>query len=107
MPSCDNISYMAFNLVGEVGEFFSKIAKAIRKEKIVINDNQIETSILSEDLTEQEKADMKAELGDILWQLSGLCSVLGWNLDDVAKENIEKLASRQRRGLIDGSGDRR
>ena len=30
MPSCKNISYMLLNLVGEVGEFASKIAKAIR-----------------------------------------------------------------------------
>ena len=31
MPTCDNISYMLLNLVGDVGGFSSKIAKAIRK----------------------------------------------------------------------------
>jgi hypothetical protein len=34
------------------------------------------------------------EAGDILWQLSGLCSVMGWSLEDVAKMNLEKLAKR-------------
>lgn len=36
MDSCDNFSYMMLNLVGEVGEFASKIAKHIRKEKAEI-----------------------------------------------------------------------
>ena len=31
MDSCENISYMLLNLVGEVGEFSSKVAKHIRK----------------------------------------------------------------------------
>ena len=31
MPTCENASYMLLNLVGEVGEFASKIAKHIRK----------------------------------------------------------------------------
>lgn len=30
MPSCDNLSYMVLNLMGEVGEFTGKIAKHIR-----------------------------------------------------------------------------
>ena len=36
MPSCNNFSYMALNLVGEVGEFVGKVAKAIRKGHISI-----------------------------------------------------------------------
>ena len=36
MPSCKNISYMLLNLVGEVGEFASKLAKAIRKDQLAI-----------------------------------------------------------------------
>jgi hypothetical protein len=31
MATCSNFSYMALNLVGEVGEFASKVAKCIRK----------------------------------------------------------------------------
>nr|CAI9751227.1 hypothetical protein WMHIBSEC_WMHIBSEC_CDS_0051 [Caudoviricetes sp.]CAI9751786.1 hypothetical protein AZFZUZMX_AZFZUZMX_CDS_0051 [Caudoviricetes sp.] len=32
---------------------------------------------------------------------------MGWKLEDVAKLNLEKLASRQQRGVIDGNGDNR
>lgn len=32
---------------------------------------------------------------------------MGWNLEDVAQGNLDKLASRKARGVIDGSGDNR
>ena len=41
----------------------------------------------------------------MLWQLAGLCSVMGWDLEDVAAENLEKLAARKKAGTIDGDGD--
>lgn len=41
MPSCHNLSYMLLNLVGEVGEFSSKIAKGIRKENLIIKENDL------------------------------------------------------------------
>lgn len=47
------------------------------------------------------------EAGDILWQLSGLCSVMGWSLEEVGRRNLQKLADRQKRGVIDGNGDNR
>jgi NTP pyrophosphatase (non-canonical NTP hydrolase) len=47
------------------------------------------------------------EAGDILWQLSGLCEVMGWKLEDVAQQNLQKLASRKERGKIAGEGDNR
>ena len=61
---------------------------------------------LKEKFTELE-AGLKAELGDILWFVAGLADVMGWSLDEVAEQNIEKLASRQKRGVIDGNGDNR
>lgn len=33
----------------------------------------------------------------MLWQLAGLCTVMGWDLEDVARENLSKLADRLRR----------
>ena len=45
------------------------------------------------------------EAGDILWQLSGLCHVMGWSLEDVAAKNLAKLAARKEAGTIDGDGD--
>jgi hypothetical protein len=50
-------------------------------------------------------AELKKEAGDILWQLAGLCRVMGWDLEDVAQGNLDKLAARKEAGTIDGSGD--
>lgn len=120
MKSSHNISYMLLNLVGEVGEFSSKVAKSIRKEDIIIKDNDLRwksqekkdeldaipkiDQLMFEEYLELELA---KEAGDILWQLSGICSVMDWDLDMVAQVNLDKLASRQTRGVIDGNGDNR
>lgn len=34
------------------------------------------------------------ELGDVLWYIAGLCTVLGIDLDDVMRVNIDKLRAR-------------
>ena len=99
MASSENFSYMFLNLVGEVGEFASKVAKAIRKNQISVVYNEIVGTTDAEEL--------QKEAGDILWQLSGLCTVMGWKLEDIAQQNLDKLASRQQRNVIDGSGDNR
>lgn len=114
MPSCDNISYMLLNLVGEVGEFSSKIAKAIRKEDIYIG-GQKDMKGLSKlciyphfipEFVEFNEELMK-EAGDMLWQLFGVFSALGWSAEDIALGNLEKLADRAKRGKIEGNGDNR
>lgn len=104
MPSSENFSYMMLNLVGEVGEFASKVAKAIRKEEVLISANRL-TMFGDDDSIAIREIELKKEAGDILWQLSGICSVLGWSLEDVAQMNLCKLAARQQVGTIDGSGD--
>lgn len=113
MPSCENISYMLLNLVGEVGEFASKVAKAVRKDQVKIGwweegkeadeNDLIPTGSFAE--WNELKEELKKELGDILWQLSGLCTVMGWDLEDVAQTNLDKLAARKAAGTIDGNGD--
>ena len=107
MPTCENISYMLLNLAGEVGEFSSKIAKAIRKEEIIIKDNALyfDFAKLTEESLDRLDESLMAEAGDILWQLSGLCSVIGWNLEEVAGYNLKKLAERKKNGTIAGNGD--
>jgi NTP pyrophosphatase (non-canonical NTP hydrolase) len=100
MASSENFSYMFLNLVGEVGEFASKVAKAIRKNQVSVVYNEIVGS-------SDDDAELQKEAGDILWQLSGLCTVMGWNLEDIAQQNLDKLSSRQQRNVIDGSGDNR
>lgn len=127
MESSNNFAYMILNLQGEVGEFCSKVAKAIRKEKMVIHDNELDDHIVMEvtkaefkNITKEQMkehftpeinaalerdAELKKEAGDILWQLAGLCEVMGWTLEDVARTNLEKLAIRQMEGTIAGNGD--
>lgn len=107
MNTCNNFSYMFLNLVGEVGEFASKVAKAIRKDKAHIDYNKFYSMQGDNALTAEEVADLRKELGDVLWQLAGTCKVMGWSLEEVAQENLDKLASRKGRGVIDGNGDNR
>ena len=59
------------------------------------------------DLTQLDPNDMAAELGDVLWYTAVLANFLGLSLDDVARRNIDKLADRQRRAVLGGSGDNR
>lgn len=107
MPSSENFGYMFLNLVGEVGEFASKVAKHIRKGHYSIMDSNIANGSNIDDLKNPEEAlnELKKEAGDILWQLSGLCTVLNWSLEDVAQTNLDKLAARKAVGTIDGNGD--
>ena len=111
LPLCENCAYMLLNLVGEVGEFAGKLGKAIRHGNIKIDNNKIQGGIASETMELEDWIyfydELKKEAGDILWQLSGLCQEMGWTLEEVAQENLDKLASRKTRGVIDGSGDNR
>lgn len=100
LSSCDNFSYMILNLVGEVGEFAGKVAKAIRKQELGMYDNQIHIKFEDDNKFDIIDDDLMSEAGDILWQLAGLCKVMGWPLDDVAQGNLDKLASRKKEGTI-------
>ena len=106
LPTCYNFSYMMLNLVGEVGELASKVAKAIRKGDATTSNGHLRHPSTRSIDDELEEA-LKLEAGDVLWQLAGLWSVMGWDLEDVAKMNLDKLASRKQRGVIDGNGDNR
>lgn len=108
MPSSENFSYMMLNLVGEVGEFASKVAKALRKETGMMdgpNFYYYKDQDAGMPSSKELKEELKKEAGDILWQLSGLCSVMEWSLEDVAQMNLDKLAARKEAGTIDGNGD--
>lgn len=83
------IGYCLPGLAGEVGELCSLWAKA-QRDGTGIND----TTVIK-------------ELGDILWFVSEIAHLRGYTLLEVAEANIAKLASRQERGTIGGSGDNR
>jgi NTP pyrophosphatase (non-canonical NTP hydrolase) len=103
LPSSENFSYMMLNLVGEVGEFASKVGKAIRKGKATIDENKLMMTEFPTCIEQEEE--LILELGDCLWQVSGLCTVMGWSLEGVAQMNLDKLAARKAAGTIDGNGD--
>lgn len=105
----ENFAYMFMNLVGELGEFASKIAKQIRKGRFELGQNEVlpVEGAIGWDEWKAIDDELELEAGDILWQLSGLCSVMDWDLENVARKNLEKLASRKQRGKIDGEGDHR
>ena len=108
MPSSENFAYMFLNLVGEVGEFASKVAKALRKETGMMDGPNFYYYKYQDEFTpssEELYNELKKEAGDILWQLSGVCTVMGWTLEDVAQMNLDKLSARKAAGTIDGSGD--
>lgn len=131
MPSCENVAYMLMNLFGEVGELMEKVAKKCNSTilaenaaklirfgqvaKIVRKQPDSEVAMfykamytpIEEDLTVEELSEILKECGDIDWQLNGFLSVLGIKAEDVARCNLDKLASRQERGVIDGNGDNR
>lgn len=105
MPTCENLSYMLLNLVGEVGEFASKVAKAIRRGEMKFDENGRITWRGNWEGAREINDELKKEAGDMLWQLSGLCTVMGWTMEDVGQTNLDKLAARMEAGTIDGNGD--
>ena len=87
------IVYPTLGLANEAGEVAGKIKKIFRDKGGVIGD--------------AEREALKGELGDVLWYLAQICTELNLSLDEVAAANLEKLASRQRRGTLYGEGDTR
>ncbi len=89
----DNPIYPTLGLAGEAGEVAEKVKKVLR-DKHGRFDQASKDAIL-------------LELGDVLWYVSQLSSELGFDLNSVAKANLNKLTSRSQRGKISGSGDQR
>ena len=89
----DNLTYPALGLCGEAGEVAEKVKKALRDDGGV--------------LTEERRAALAAELGDVLWYVAQLATEAGLELDTIAGENLSKLLSRQDRDVLQGSGDAR
>ena len=88
LETAKNPAYMVANLTSEAGEVAGKYAKWIRDGVL-------------------DEAGMQKEVGDVLWQIAGLSTVMGWSLADVASQNLRKLAQRQINNTLSGEGDNR
>jgi NTP pyrophosphatase (non-canonical NTP hydrolase) len=89
----DELFHLLLGLCGEAGEIAEKMKKIVRDKE--------------SDFSTVDLDDLKKELGDVLWQLSAIASYFDIELEDIAQTNIDKLASRLKRGVIGGSGDNR
>jgi NTP pyrophosphatase (non-canonical NTP hydrolase) len=87
------LAYPALGLAGEAGEVAEHAKKAIRDDGGVV--------------AEERREKLAKELGDVLWYVAQIASELGLDLDEIARANLEKLISRQQRGVLSGSGDDR
>jgi NTP pyrophosphatase (non-canonical NTP hydrolase) len=59
------------------------------------------------DFSKLDVQSVKKELGDILWYIAVVAEDVGLSMSDIADANIAKLADRQKRGTLRGSGDNR
>lgn len=77
--SCDDTIAMEFHalhgMVGEIGELHSLYQKSYQGHEF-------------------DETHAKKELGDLLWFIAEYCSSQGWEMDEIAQMNIEKLKAR-------------
>ncbi len=87
------LTRLVLGLSGESGEAADHLKKTLRDDAGVLSDERRELIL--------------KELGDVLWYVAQTASALDSSLEEVAKANIAKLASRAERGAVGGSGDNR
>jgi len=88
------VSYPFLGLASEVGEVLGVVKKIKRGDH-------------GADVAPATRQKISDELGDTLWYLSECAREMGLDLAEVARQNIEKLTSRDQRGTIRGDGDDR
>jgi NTP pyrophosphatase (non-canonical NTP hydrolase) len=48
---------------------------------------------------DNQKEAVRENLGDTLWYIAMICNFYNWSMEEVMKENIEKLAKRHPQGF--------
>ncbi len=86
-PADKALEYLSLGLVGEAGEVANKVKKIIRDKKTDV--------------------DVAGEIGDVLWYCAMLADYFDVDLGKIMEDNIDKLQSRKKRGVLGGSGDSR
>jgi NTP pyrophosphatase (non-canonical NTP hydrolase) len=79
-----DVSNYSMGLSGEAGEVVDVLKKIIHHGHEHNNLSQLK---------------LMGELGDVMHYVSGLCTLLNLNLEDVCKYNIEKLKTRYPEGF--------
>lgn len=85
--------YSVSGLSGEAGELSNKVKKIIRDNEGIID--------------KETRHRLMLELGDVLWYVSDVASLLNFALSDVASVNLFRLYGRKREGKLKGEGDER
>lgn len=75
------LSNIGFGLIGETGEVIDELKKILWHSKEINKDK------------------ITNELGDVMWYISSLCSVLDISLEDVLQVNVDKLLKRYPNGF--------
>ena len=88
-----NLAYPTLGLNGEAGEVAELVKKLYRDR--------------GGKLDETIRAKLSKELGDVLWYVAALCAEADLDMQVVAENNVTKLADRQARDVLHGSGDDR
>ena len=88
--SVEELMYLALGLTGETGEVANKVKKLFRDGE-----------------SQELRTELAKELGDVMWYMARLSSVLKVDLTETLSKNVSKLESRKARGVITGSGDNR
>ena len=78
----ETLRHALFEMCGELGEIQSIYQKVYQGHQIKI-------------------ADLKLEVGDLLWGIAEFCSVNGWSLEEVCRMNIDKLKRRYPEGFAE------
>ena len=88
-----NQTILAMGIVGESGEVIDKWKKI--------------QCYFDGKIDEKTAGDLGKEIGDVLWYMAMFADSLGLKLDDIATENLTKLADRKQRNAQRGEGDNR
>ena len=85
----DRLVENVLGLVGEAGEVAEKIKKLLRDGKLLSSEEIVK------------------ELGDVVFYATSIANYFDSDLDEVLQRNVDKLNSREERGVLGGSGDNR
>jgi NTP pyrophosphatase (non-canonical NTP hydrolase) len=78
--SVSRTTYCALGLAGEAGEVANEAKKLWRDD--------------GGQTTPERAAKIAIELGDVLWYLARLADELGYSLEAIARQNLDKLTAR-------------